>query len=47
MGVCANEGFLWLSRQSGHCRNVSRTPGNIRADSSLTRGPGESLPESG
>ena len=47
MVVRANEGFPWLSRRSGHCRNVSRTPVNIRADSGLTRGPGESLPESG
>ena len=46
-GCCVNEGFPWLSRWSGHCRKVSRTPVNIRADSGLTRGPGESLPESG
>ena len=43
----ANKGFPCLSRRSGHCRNVSRTPVNIRADSGLTRSPGESLPESG
>ena len=43
----ANEGFPWLSRRSGHCRNVSRTPVNIRANSGLTRSPGESFPESG
>ena len=47
MGVCANEGFPLLLRRSGHWRNVSRTPMNIWANSGLTRGLGESLPESG